>query len=389
MSNQKSSYNGEAEAWNMRLVGHTDLNGHGDAMQIMVKDNIMYVGHIFGNVATSIVDISDLSHPKVVKQLPSPAHTRSHKVQTFGDTMIINYEAYPPRAPVVPEKAGIQLFDISDRTNPKELGFFDTGGRGVHRPWYIGGQYVNISTHMEGYTHRIWVLVDVSDPMNPREVSRWWHPGMWTAGGEEPTWPPELRPGAHHAIIWEDRAYLSFWDAGFYIMCIANPEKPKVISHMSWIPEDGRHTHTILPLPKRNLLVTTDEETVEDCKGVRHHVRVIDISDERNPRILSKFPVPEGDFCQRGDRFGPHNLHENRPESFQSDELMFVTYFNAGLRVVNIQDPENPREVAYYIPQCPEGQKTPQTNSVFVAENGLIYISDRRNGGVDILEMTL
>lgn len=147
--------------------------------------------------------------------------------------------------------------------------------------------------------------------------------------------------------------------------------------------------HTALPLPARNLLITTDEETSDDCQGVTHHVRVIDIADERNPRVLSKFPVPQGDFCKRGHRFGPHNLHENRPESFISDAMIFVTYFNAGLRVVDISNPENPQEIAYYIPQRPEGQMTPQTNSVFVAENGLIYISDRINGGVDILELTL
>jgi hypothetical protein len=240
---------------------------------------------------------------------------------------------------------------------------------------------------MDGYTHRIWLLLDVSDPMNPFEVSRWWMPGMWTAGGEEPTWPEGLRPGAHHGIPWEDRVYLSFWDGGFYILCTAHPEKLKQIAYMTWAPEDGGKTHTVLPLPKRNLLITTDEATSANCQEVPKFVRVIDIEDERNPKIVSKFPVPEGDFCERGLRFGPHNLHENRPESFQSDELIFVTYFNAGLRVFDIRDAENPREIAYYIPERPQGQVAPQTNSVFVDEDRRIYISDRVCGRVDILEL--
>ncbi len=51
---------------------------------------------------------------------------------------------------------------------------------------------------------------------------------------------------------------------------------------------------------------------------------------------------------------------------------------------------ESPQEVAYYIPQTPAGQQAIQTNSVYVAKNGLIYISDRvSGGGVDILELTL
>jgi hypothetical protein len=82
-------------------------------------------------------------------------------------------------------------------------------------------------------------------------------------------------------------------------------------------------------------------------------------------------------------------VHENRPGSFSSDEIIFVTYFNAGLRVYDIKNPETPEEIAYYIPQTPAGQPAVQTNDVFVAENGLVYISDRVKGGVDILELTL
>jgi len=383
------TYTGKAEAWNMRLVGHTDLNGHGGGMQIMVSNSTMYVGHIPTGVGTSIVDVSDPTTPRVVKQIQTPAHTRCHKVQTAGNILMVNYEAYPSRQPARCEKAGIQIYDISDRFNPKELGYFETGGRGVHRIWYTGGDYANVSTHLEGYSFRIWMLLDVSDPMNPVEVSRWWMPGMWTAGGEKPTWPEGLRPGAHHGIAWEDRVYISFWDGGFYILCTAHPEKLKEIAHMSWVPEEGGKTHTVLPLPERNLLIATDEATSANCQEVPKQVRVLDIADERNPRVISKFPVPEGDFCKRGLRFGPHNLHENRPESFQSDQMIFVTYFNAGLRVFELRDPENPQEIASYIPKRPAGQEVPQTNGIFVAENGLIYISDRVNGGVNNLELTL
>jgi hypothetical protein len=87
-------------------------------------------------------------------------------------------------------------------------------------------------------------------------------------------------------------------------------------------------------------------------------------------------------------RFGPHNLHENRPESFQSDEMIFVTYFNAGVRVFDIRDPKKVEEIAFYIPERPEGHQVPQTNSIFVDENRRVYSSDRVSGRVDILELT-
>jgi hypothetical protein len=377
----------EAQAWNMRLIGHSDLNGHGDGMQLMLKDYYLFVGHL-GKMGTSILDVSDPKSPQVVRQLKNPPYTHTHKVQIAGEILVINYEKLP-RSSGMPERAGIQILDISDPPNPRELGFYSTGGKGVHRVWYTGGDYAYMSATPDGYSDRILVIVDISDPASPCEASRWWIPGMWVAGGEEPSWPKEMRISAHHPVVWKDRAYLGFWDAGIIIMDISDIANPRQISRVSWAPDDGGNTHTGLPLPDRNLLIVTDESTEPNCQESPRRVRVLDIGDESRPHIISMFPQPAGDFCERGLRFGPHNVHENRPDSFNSDQLIFVTYFNAGLRVVDISRPEAPQEVAFYVPRTPDGQEAIQTNDVFVAENGLVYISDRISGGVDILEMTI
>lgn len=379
-----------AEAWNMRLIGHSDLDGHGDGMQLMCKGHYLFVGHINGEIGTSILDISNPAEPKVVNQLENPANTHSHKVQIVDDLLIVNYEKYPYSGTGGdPGKAGIQLFDIKDPINPRPISFFSTGGKGVHRTSYIGGDYIHMSATPEGFTDRIAMTVDISNPAKPREASRWWIPGMWTAGGEEPTWSSELRISAHHPVLWENRAYWGFWDAGVVIMDITDPSEQIEISRTTWPREEGGSTHTVMPIPNRNLLIVTDEATKPECKESPKRVRVLDISDETQPEVIGMFPEPEGDYCQRGLRFGPHNLHENRPNSFISEEIVFVTYFNAGLRVYDISKPEAPQEIAHYVPESPEGQAAIQTNDVFVAENGLIYISDRFGGGVDILELTL
>ena len=54
-----------------------------------------------------------------------------------------------------------------------------------------------------------------------------------------------------------------------------------------------------------------------------------------------------------GGQFGPHNLHENRPGSFQSSTTIFATWQSAGVRVFDISDAYRPQEVGYFVPPQP------------------------------------
>ena len=82
----------QAEALNMRLVGQTGLNGHGDCMHINLKAGYAFVAHMGeSRVGTSVVDVSDPGRPRVVTQLETPVGTHSHKVQVVGDVLLVNY----------------------------------------------------------------------------------------------------------------------------------------------------------------------------------------------------------------------------------------------------------------------------------------------------------
>jgi hypothetical protein len=85
-------------------------------------------------------------------------------------------------------------------------------------------------------------------------------------------------------------------------------------------------------------------------------------------------------------RFGAHNLHENRSGSYCSSRLVFATYFSAGVRVYDLTDPERPVELACWVPQPPRGQPVPQSNDLFVQQDGLIWVTDRITGGLALLE---
>jgi len=116
-------------------------------------------------------------------------------------------------------------------------------------------------------------------------------------------------------------------------------------------------------------------------------VRLIDVADEKHPKVVSRLPVPEGDFLDRGGRFGPHNVHEYRPGSYQDGNRVFLAYFNAGVRIYDVVDATNPKEIAYCIPKAPPGAPAIQINDILVDDDGLVYATDRLAGGLYIMEM--
>ncbi len=375
------------EARGLELVGHSDLGGTGDGMQIMRNGDVVYVGHMgdFG-IGTSVVDVSDLARPRVVRQIGVPKGTHSHKVQLAGDLLLANHEQYPYRVGV-PESSGLLVYDVSKPRDPKRIGFLPVDGLGVHRIWWTGGRYAYASARLEGYRNRILIVIDLSDPANPRMSFRWWWEGQ--SEHDATTLPDDTDVGAHHVIVRGDRAFGGYFDQGVVVYGLRGDGALDLISSLAW-PEGGHsHTHTALPLGDRKLLVVTDEAIEPNCEGAPKNVHLVDIADEHAPRELSRFPVPQGDYCARGLRFGPHNLHENRPGAFRSDRIVFVTYFNAGLRVYDTSDPARVVEIASYVPEAPLGQPTIQFNDVLVDKEGTVFVTDRVRGGLYILKGTM
>jgi len=152
-----------------------------------------------------------------------------------------------------------------------------------------------------------------------------------------------------------------------------------------------------------DFLVVPGETLANACLETRQMIHIFDISDETHPLGVSSFTVPEasGHFCDRGGRFGAHSTNENLTSIYYK-RLIFVSEFNAGVRAVDIRDPLHPMEVGYFIPALTDktdkrcvgegaDQKCKvaiQTNNVEVDDRGYIYITDRANTGLHVLEVT-
>ena len=402
----------------MKLIGHSDQGGRPDGVQVMVNKGYAFVGHMFSK-GFSVIDVRDPRNPTPVKYVPAPANTWTIHLQTHGDLLLVinardmfaaeefrderqyyrgsHSEKSAAEAAPTQERgwtAGLAVYDIANPQEPRRIGFMPVEGGGIHRIWYTGGRWAYVSALLDGFTDYIFMTVDMADPTRPAEAGRYWLPGMNTAAGEKPDWAPHQRFGLHHAIVNGDTAYGAWRDGGLVMMDVSDRTAPTLIVHRNWAPPFGGGTHNCLPLPDRQLLVVLDEAVLDNCEDGIKYIWMFDIREPSNPISISTFPTPdEADYCSKGAHFGPHNIHENRPDTFVSSDIIFATYQNAGVRVFDIRNAFHPVEVAAFVPPEPKRlidhrlnrAKVIQSCDVLVTADGLVYSTDF-NGGLYILE---
>ena len=187
------------------------------------------------------------------------------------------------------------------------------------------------------------------------------------------------------------------------------------IGRVEMLPFNGAHTvFPMLQMPVaefaqdkdgkvRDIVMIVDEQIRNECQEERQIVWFVDVTVEAKPMVVSNFSVPEasGNFCQRGGRFGAHSSNESMAPVFYK-KVVFITYFNAGVRAVDVRNPYQPKEIGYFIPSITEatdkrcikvdGQdrcKTAiQSNNVETDDRGYVYVVDRANTGMHILELS-
>jgi hypothetical protein len=256
---------------------------------------------------------------------------------------------------------------------------------------------------MRGFTGNIYVIVDISNPEKPKEAGRWWVPGQ--RGDETPPAPAGTHMHGPPFIV-GNTAYLPYGGAGMIILDISDVARPRKIGQLQMSPPFAANigVHTVIPVPERKLAFINSEAIAEDCNEPLQQASVVDIADPAQPRLMAMFPLPLPpaewpikSFCERGGRFGPHNQNTllHNPFVQPQGNLVYLTYFNAGLRIYDVATPTAPREVGYFLPPdptrrygvFPKGRLVAQTEDVLVDTRGYIYITDK-NQGLYILRYT-
>jgi hypothetical protein len=393
---------GQIFAKNMQAIGYTDLEGRPAFKMALHKagDRWYLYTATFWHPGLNIVEVTDPANPRFVRFIPGPSNTWTLQVQIADGIMVTSEERIMAGwgdEPGQPFGEGFIIWDLADPEDPKPLGKFKTGSGGTHRNYYDGGRYVYATGLPDGYDGHILQIVDIADPANPREVGRWWREGQWLAGGEKGVPFGTLLHGG--AYVRGDRAYLPYSAGGFVVLDISDKTKPRMISDLPFSPpfQSFIAVHTAIPLTKRDIVVVNSEAIAENCDEPLGYAGIVDIKDETNPRLSALFPLPQPpadapykNFCEKGGRFGPHNQHQwqNQDVLMHDENLVYLTYFNAGLRVYDISDERLPREVAYFIPPdplqrrglLPKSKLVNQTEDVLVDNRGNIFISDKNHG---------
>ena len=399
------------EVSNMRLLAHDTLAGFGgigEGMSLqLARDGrrILWLAHESAPKNFTGVDVTDPSKPRVVVQTDLPhRNVRSNSLEVCGDLIAVAYQTSTHGL----QPAGIELFDIANPEEPRSAGFFDCSGpasRGVHQLWFVDGRTIHFAGGAPDFKPRnllddqCYRAIDVSSPAQPRELGRWWYPGT-QEGDDAPPPPrhPTFNSGfrAHNTNVYPerpDRAYVGYLDGGAIVLDIADIGSPRLVARWNPHPPFPGFTHTVMPLLDRDLLVVSDECVRDDGQDWPKLVWLLDARRDDNLVPVATLPLPPiEEHAYRGGRYGAHNMHENRPgPAFRSETLIFGTYFNGGLRVHDISNPFQPREIAYFIPERPANSpvRSIQINDVYVDENRTIYAADRFGGGLYVLEMTV
>jgi hypothetical protein len=441
------------EAKNMRLVGHNDLQARSAYQPVIHRQGdryIAYIGHHGGSNAvpkpinpingqpefngTSIVDVTNPARPKYLSHIPGQEGTYEQggaQMVRVCDGKSLPGGKSDSNAVYLLRSFGGQaheIWNVADPAAPKLITRLSEGIKDTHKSWWecdTGIAY--LVSGVNGWrTKRMTEVYDLSDPSKPVKIRDFGLIGQQP--GATGTVPIEL-----HGMIslgpQANRIYFGYGTNNGGVVQIVDREKllngPKeptpenlrypVVGQLDLLPITGAHTtFPMLKMPvaefakdkdgkTRDFVMIVNEQILNECQEARQMVYFMDVTIETRPMIVSNFYVPEasGHYCNRGGRFGSHSSNESMAPVYYK-KIAFITFFNAGVRAVDVRNPYQPREIGYFIPaitkktdqRCikidgKERCKTAiQSNNVETDDRGYVYVVDRANTGMHILELT-
>lgn len=421
---------------NFELVGSNPLNMRGMNAAPAIFENFMYVGnrtdgsaqHI--NPGILVVNIANPAAPTVVGEIGPPnAGNRSETtrelrvwpqqkllmVLSFGCSAILHacVSTSDVTSMVTP---AIKFYDLSQTPASPPLIATYLPTRTPHefflwldlaRP---GRALLYMSTPTSSTTQPNLIVTDISRAREGifTEIVRWVGNDLFPAADRN-TFDVRL----HSMGVSADgkRTYLAYLGGGFLALdtedIAANLPTPAIrlatpiANHLSW---GNPGAHSAVKVPGRNVVLMTDEvygDLLDQITGDNHGcpwgwVRLIDVTDEANPTIISEYKLPENQaaYCQTADGMDPSNTFATSYSSHNPTvlrQVAFVTWHSRGFQAINLANPAAPTSAGEFLPTplpavvtedpaLSAGRNKIVMWSYPIIKNGLIYLIDVRNG---------
>ncbi len=250
-----------------------------------------------------IVDVSNPSAPVQVGRAPL-IHGNDVKLTVGNDGVLY--------ALTSSDRAGIHVFDVSEPSRPTEVLRFATEFdpeaelvRGVHTLF--------IENDRAYITQQGVKVYDIGDPKTPQLLGHY-----------------ALTPDGyvHDMYVADGIVYLNYWSDGLVVVDMNDPSAPVKLGQFNDYDDRTSHSNWVTRAGGRLVSVHGDE-------SVGAHVRIVDV-DPASPTFMQAIGRYQ---TQAG--VSVHNIQAH-------GELAFVTYYQDGLRVLDLSDPTRPVEVAHF-----------------------------------------
>jgi len=402
LADQISGRADEGYSCGLSLVGHSSLGGRGG------NANMAWAGHcayVSGD-GIAVIDVSDPQHPVHVRTLHGAGSDATletlHAVVTEERAILVTgrYGFWGQTGTGRP--APVDVWDVRDCANPTLITTFTL-------PWNAH----NLTLSADGT--RLWntlplTAVDLTDPAHPTFLGNL-EDELRAAGQFKAQYAHEAWPSPDGT-----RLYVGGQMGGDEELLVLDvegwPQRPATV--VGRVASPG---HSIRPatIDGRPFLVNSDESivnlTAKGCVpdlltpvGGASQPFLTDLSDETAPVVRSQFrlPINEPENCLHQIASGTNaSVHYQDVDDPHDTTFVMASMWNAGLRLIDVRDPDQPREVAYFNPgryrmgdpsggamalQSQQMLDQAWAHSRYVPETGHIWLATR-SGGFWVLEL--
>jgi hypothetical protein len=345
-----------------------------------------------GPTGVAVLDMADPTSPKQTATLVTPA------MQTPHESLVVNTKRGLLAAVVGNLAFGpgqVDLYDVSkDCRTPELRSSLPVGILGHESGFSPDGNTFWAASLGGG----ILTAVDVTDPSLPRTLYAGRHDTHAVTISDD----GNRLYAAAGAGFPRNEVGLPAEVDGLQVLDVSSIQNrsaapmPTVVSSLTWPTVTIPQSAVPVTIGGKAYLIEADEFSYDGNRiaGNGERVgagRIIDISDERNPRVVSDLRLEVHDPAVRpslaGDpgatsSTGGYAGHYCAVPQRTDPGIVACSFLASGLRVFDIRDPEAPKEVAYFVAPVEEGgpANSAFASASFAPERREIWYSDGDRG---------